>query len=130
MIVVIDTNIIVSALLSEDGKAFKFFSQVLDGKYDVVISKEIINEYSEVLTREKFGFPRKYVQYILDWFDENAIMIDIKKSDIMMIDEKDRIFYDVAKAYNAKLVTGNIKHFPVDEIVTSLKEIVDLREIL
>lgn len=56
MTLIIDTNIIVSALLSPDGKAFQLLSEVLDGKYTVLISREVYEEYDEVLHREKFGF--------------------------------------------------------------------------
>lgn len=37
--------------------------------------------------------------------------------------QKDRIFYDIAKCCKARLVTGNNKHYPVDELVTSLWEL-------
>ena len=40
-----------------------------------------------------------------------------------MKDEKDRVFYDLAKSCRARLVTGNIKHYPVDELVTALWEL-------
>lgn len=42
--------------LSPDGKAFQLLSEVLDGKYTVLISREVYEEYDEVLHREKFGF--------------------------------------------------------------------------
>ena len=40
-----------------------------------------------------------------------------------MPDEKDRIFYDMAKSCKARLITGNFKHYPVDEYVTALWEL-------
>lgn len=50
MRLVIDTNIIVSALLSPDGTAFRFLSDVLDNKYEVIINEEIFREYDDVCT--------------------------------------------------------------------------------
>lgn len=44
MRLVLDTNILVSALLSPDGSAFLFLADVPDGKYIVFISKEIYAE--------------------------------------------------------------------------------------
>lgn len=122
MRLVIDTNIIVSALLSPDGTAFWFLSEVLDKKYEVIINKEIYKEYDDVLHRERFGFDEEVVSYILDWFRDNAIWIEVTKSQDPMPDEKDRVFYDAAKCTKSKLVTGNNRHYPVDELVTSLWE--------
>ncbi|MCM1126230.1 MAG: hypothetical protein NC429_07125 [Lachnospiraceae bacterium] len=44
------------------------------------------------------------------------------KSDILIPDEKDRMFYDIAKCCHARLITGNNKYYPIDELVTSLWE--------
>ena len=125
MQLVIDTNIIVSALLSADSNAFKVLSDALDGKYTVLISEEIFQEYQDVLHREKFGFDEEIISFLLEWFKENAIWIEISKSNIPMKDEKDRVFYDLANSCKARLVTGNIKHYPVDELVTALWELIE-----
>lgn len=123
MRLVIDTNIIVSALLSEESKAFQLLSDVLDGKYIVLISEEIFKEYENVLSRDKFGFDSDIINFLLNWFRENAVWVEVLESDAPMKDEKDRVFYDLAKSCKARLVTGNIKHYPVDELVTALWEL-------
>lgn len=123
MRLVIDTNIIVSALLSADGAAFRVLSDVLEGKYTVIISREIFEEYDDVLHRDKFSFDEDIIQFLLNWFKENAVWIETEKSDIPIKDEKDRVFYDVAKCCKARLLTGNNRHYPVDELVTSLWEL-------
>lgn len=123
MRIVVDTNIIVSALLSVEGTAFRILSDVMDGRYEVFVSKEIYDEYDDVLHRDKFGFDEETIKFILEWFRENAIWIETNKSNIPMPDEKDRVFYDVARCCKAKLLTGNTKHYPVDELVTSLWEL-------
>lgn len=123
MRIVVDTNIIVSALLSEDGTAFQVLTDVMDGRYEVIVSVEIYNEYDDVLHRDRFGFEKETIEFILEWFRENAVWVEVNKSSIPMPDEKDRIFYDVARCCQAKLLTGNNKHYPVDEFVTSLWEL-------
>jgi len=40
-------------------------------------------------------------------------------SDFPMIDESDRKFYDLHKAANAILITGNAKHFPKEDLIMS-----------
>lgn len=123
MRLVVDTNIIVSALLSSESKAFQLLSDVLDGKYIVLISEEIFKEYEDVLSRDKFGFDSDIINFLLSWFRENAVWVEVSESDTPMKDEKDRVFYDLAKSCKARLVTGNIKHYPVDELVTALWEL-------
>lgn len=123
MRLVVDTNIIVSALLSSESKAFQLLSDVLDGKYIVLISEEIFKEYEDVLSRDKFGFDSDIINFLLSWFRENAVWIEVSESDTPMKDKKDRVFYDLAKSCKARLVTGNIKHYPVDELVTALWEL-------
>lgn len=123
MRLVVDTNIIVSALLSSESKAFHLLSDVLDGKYIVLISEEIFKEYEDVLSRDKFGFDSDIINFLLNWFRENAVWVEVLESDAPMKDEKDRVFYDLAKSCKARLVTGNIKHYPVDELVTALWEL-------
>lgn len=76
-----------------------------------------------MLHREKFCFDEDIITFLLTWFKQNAVWIEVIKSDIPMKDEKDRIFYDVARTCKARLVTGNLKHYPVDELVTALWEI-------
>lgn len=120
MNLIIDTNIIVSALLSPDGRVFQLLTEVLDGKYTVFISEEVYEEYDEVLHRENFVFEEEIISYILEWFRNNAIWVEVTRSNVFVPDEKDRIFYDIAKCCKARLVTGNHKHYPVDELVTSL----------
>ena len=122
MRLVIDTNILVSALLSPDGTAFRLLSDVFDNKHEVIINEEIFREYDDVLHRERFGFDEEVISFILDWFRNNAIWIEVTESQIPMLDEKDSVFYDVAKCTKSKLVTGNNRHYPVDELVTSLWE--------
>ena len=99
-----------------------FYLNVLDNKHEVIINREIFMEYDDVLHRERFGFDEEVISYILDWFRDNAIWIEVTKSQIPMPDEKDRVFYDAAKCTESKLVTGNNRHYPVDELVTSLWE--------
>lgn len=121
--VVIDTNIIVSSLWNQ-GKAYDFMLNVIEGKYEVFVSDTIIEEYTDVLFRPKFHFDTDDIIYILEWFDKNAIKVSHKKSDVEMVDEKDRVLYDLAKILGAKLITGNLKHYPVDELVTPLNKII------
>lgn len=120
---VIDTNILVAALKSPTGKAYRLLDDVLNEKYDIICSEEIFHEYDEVLHREEFGFEELYVNYILLWFRGHADFVTPLPSTESMIDPDDRIFFDTAKVRNAKLVTFNLKHYPVHELRTSISEL-------
>lgn len=126
MQVVIDTNIIVSALLNPKGACYIFLDRVLAGAYDIVASEAIIAEYNEVLRRSQFGIDEEDVDYLVEWFYSNALMVEVSEKDYLedsMIDEKDIPFYIVAKATKSRLVTGNIKHYPIEEMRTMIWEL-------
>jgi predicted nucleic acid-binding protein len=89
-----------------------------------VYCENIIKEYVSVLNRPRFGFPSKIVNGMLDLFDLYGITVEPTKSTFPMADESDRIFYDVAIAAAATLITGNGKHFPADPQVMSPAEFV------
>lgn len=54
---VIDTNVIVSALLKWDSVPGKVLQAVFEGNVIPVYNEDILNEYRLVLNREKFHFP-------------------------------------------------------------------------
>lgn len=127
MLVVLDTNIIVSAIKTPNGKAYSLLEQVLSGKYKLCISSDIMSEYKDVLYRDRLNLDKYLVSYLLSWIVIHGIWIEPLPSEqrkVFMQDESDRKFFDVAKCLHAKLVTGNFKHYPVDELITSLDELI------
>ena len=50
---VIDTNIVISAALSDEGKPAQIMKMVSDGECQLYCNTQIISEYTEVLSREK-----------------------------------------------------------------------------
>ena len=91
----------------------------------VIITMKILEEYNEVLRRKKFHFSEKVVKTVVDWFVRNATFIEVEETNYTneVLDEKDRIFYAAAKCTKSRLVTGNVKHYPVEEMITMLWEI-------
>ena len=65
---VIDTNILISALLTshEDAATVQILKMLLNGHIIPVISEKIIQEYEDVLKRKKFGFPEDSVNALLE----------------------------------------------------------------
>ena len=116
--VVIDTNVIVSALLARDHKRsvpFSILEAVFLGKITPVLTKDIMAEYVSVLNRDKFGFNKELVKTVLTELENQAVMVNPTKTQKEMPDPKDVCFYETAAIYEnigVFIVTGNMKHFP------------------
>lgn len=129
---VLDTNVLVSALLgaSRMSNPTKVLKAVTDNKIVPIYNDEIINEYQEVLTRDKFPFSKELIDSVIKVFATNGIFLDrTKASDEIFPDEKDIVFYEVSLSKEGSyLVTGNLKHFPQKSFVISPAEMVALLE--
>ncbi|MCM1246604.1 MAG: putative toxin-antitoxin system toxin component, PIN family [Roseburia sp.] len=130
--VVIDTNVLVSAMLKWDSVPGRVLRYVFDGELIPVFNEEILKEYREVLLRKKFHFPEEAVNTVLESLQERGISIDAEKIDIVLPDRKDIVFYEVVmekrKKDSAYLVTGNSKHFPKEPFVVTPREMVGILE--
>ncbi len=128
--VVIDTNVLVSALLTERGAEAAVLALVYTGKALWCASEPIINEYRQVLSRPKFASLRpERVQRLLSALSRAIVLMPIaaiKESP----DEPDNRFLECAEAAEAQyLVTGNKRHFPrrwKKTIVLNARELLDL----
>jgi putative PIN family toxin of toxin-antitoxin system len=126
---VIDTNVIVSAYITKNLEAAtsKVWEAVLQCKLTPIYNDEILSEYSEVLHREKFGIPEHLIKWALDTIVSNGVRGERILSDEFFPDPKDVVFYEVALSKeDAYLVTGNIKHFPMNPIVVTPAEMLEI----
>ena len=124
--IVIDTNVVVSALLTQNGNAAKIIDMIFTEHFEPVYNDKILSEYSEVIARARFGFGIEDQNRVIVGIREYGVSIDPTHSSDVFADESDRIFYDTAKAANALLVTGNVRHFPDETCIVSLAECVRL----
>ena len=115
--VVIDTNVIVSAALSSNGASYGVVSLFADAEIEIYYSKEILEEYREVLAREHLRIPEDVQKAYLNEIETHGKLVNPAVSKIHMPDEDDRPFYDTAKEVNAIVVTQNIKDFPKDPTI-------------
>lgn len=126
---VLDTNVLVSALLSKSSESTvsRLVDFVIKGKIIPMYSSEIIIEYKEVLSRDKFRFPRALQDALIQYIITQGIDSERVHFDEIMPDEDDRVFYEVTLSReDAFLVTGNLKHFPVSPIVVSPAEMLEM----
>ena len=123
MNIVLDTNVLVSALWSADSKPAMIVNAVLCRKFTLCYDYRILNEYYNVLRRPKFDFTEWEVQNLLGTITANGISVTASPlPDIVFTDETDKKFFEVAKFCFAPLITGNIKHFPQDDCVLTVAE--------
>ena len=127
--VVIDTNILVSALWSDNGNASTIIKMISDGIIPF-FNDSIFEEYTEVLNRPKFTFSAHKRESLLVKMKEHGETVTPEKSDIPISDETDRIFYDTAMASGATLITGNRKDYPDEPFIMTPAEFLRKMDII
>ena len=127
---VIDTNVVVSSMLKHDSIPGKIIDLVMMGVIKPLINNEILVEYKEVLTRNKFGLSISDVDDLLNEITRTGIVLTREKTIEKFIDENDIVFYEIVMSArnvtNAYLITGNLKHYPVKSYVVTPKEMIDI----
>jgi putative PIN family toxin of toxin-antitoxin system len=126
--VVLDTNIVVSALLNPRGLESLVLELILTGQLGLCLSGAIVAEYRDVLSRAKLRLDAVGVKRLLRQSEDLAIIV--LPSQVLGIspDESDNRFLECAEAAQADyLVTGNKRHFPA---VWGGTRVVNSRELL
>ena len=127
---VIDTNVIVSALLKAESCPGKVLEYVKTGIIVPIINDELTKEYLEVLTREKFGLEEELINSTIFTIKANGLYTDIIESDEIFKDKDDVVFYEVLlssrRTNPSYLVTGNLKDFPIRPFIVTPHEMIDI----
>jgi len=130
MKVVIDTNVIVSAVLSLKGNPAEIMKLFDIGKIQLIYTVDIIAEYKRVLGYKKLNIAERTQLDLIGYLQSRGtLIIEPPTSIIPLSDESDRKFYDTAKASESILITGNLKHYPRELFVMNpadfLEQILD-----
>lgn len=127
---VIDTNVLVSALIAtkKESHPLTVLANVFAGTITPLFNDEIISEYRDVLSREKFHLDPADIEDAINAFLRYGL--NLERTEVngeVFPDPKDVVFYEVkmSKEY-AYLVTGNMKHFPKNPLVVTPAEMVDI----
>ncbi|MBI5482772.1 MAG: putative toxin-antitoxin system toxin component, PIN family [Deltaproteobacteria bacterium] len=112
MIVVLDTNVVVSAFMNPAGRPAMVLRLAATGTLRVAHDPRIMREYREVLARPWFGFPSTAVEILLDEITHQGVAVSAPPLNVTLPDPDDQPFLEVATAAGAALVTGNRRHFP------------------
>ena len=128
--VVIDTNVLVSAVLKSHSVPGSIVELAFDGPIIPILNEAIEKEYREVLSRPKFHLPEDLIEGIMSTFHKRAIYVDAEHLDVELPDPKDLVFYEVVmeerKEEEAYLVTGNIRHFTNRPFIVTPREMLDI----
>ena len=130
--VVIDTNVLVSALLSshEDAATVQVLKTMLTGDIIPVYSDEILTEYNEVLRRKKFHFSQALIVNLIETIIKFGLCLKPTSTGELIPDIKDLPFYEVVMEIcnenDAYLVTGNIKHFPERPYIVTARQFLEI----
>lgn len=126
---VIDTNVVVSGMLA-DGFPRRVLELIMTDNVIPVFDERVLNEYLEVLSREKFRFSKDDVIEMIWLIAGKGIFIkSVDKAIIQLNDRKDIPFFEVKESsgdLDTYLVTGNLKHFPESASTVSPKEMMNI----
>ena len=113
MRIVLDTNILVSGLLSPYGASADIVRMIASGEIWICYDTRIIFEYKEVLLREKFCFLEEHVEALIGQIEKAGHFTTTRPLTKSLPDFDDEMFLEVAIYAKADcLVTGNLKHYP------------------
>ena len=126
---VIDTNVLVSAMISSAGNEALVVLAINQGLVVPCFSREILKEYSDVLLRQRFAFPADEVDALLDLLGRSGNLLSPAPVARISPDPDDDKFIACALAGKADfLVTGNKRHFP--QVGSSSARVVNAAELL
>jgi len=136
MKVVIDTNVLLSSL-SHSSEKRPIFDGIIEGKYTLAVSNEIIEEYGEVIARKtSFEISENVIKLLLNFDNVEKTNIFFKWNFIHK-DPDDNKFVDCAISAGVKYVVSDDKHFrilkkiafPYVEIITADAFLGELKEL-
>jgi putative PIN family toxin of toxin-antitoxin system len=117
--IILDTNVLVSALIQKSYPYLIFFSGVLENKYEVCISDALMKEYLEVINRPKFSKYPDFLnkaEFVIAQIESFALRFDPKIEFDVIVDSADNRLLELAFEAKADfLITGNTSDFTMVE---------------
>ncbi|MDR1893874.1 MAG: putative toxin-antitoxin system toxin component, PIN family, partial [Spirochaetales bacterium] len=127
MKIVLDTNVLVSALLNSYGVPAQILGFVLNGTIKIVYDNRILEEYKDVLNRKKLNINSELINFIIDFINNEGEYKIAEPQSIKLKDEDDQMFYEVYRSGEIDyLITGNIKDFPKEKNIVTPREYIEL----
>ena len=110
---VIDTNVLVSALIKPSGPPGQIIAAMRRGELLPIISHTVFAEYAQMLARPRFGFAHEAIRSVLDLIEQIAPMLEPPPINLAGLpDPTDAPFIALARYALCPVITGNARHFP------------------
>ena len=124
---VLDTNILVSAAIAR-GNEFELLELAKKGRYELILSTGILEEFEGVVSQERFGFTKNIREEIINNVIKIAKIVDPKgKIDAIKEDPDDNKIIECALEGKADYIISGDKHllklgkFQGIEVITTTK---------
>jgi putative PIN family toxin of toxin-antitoxin system len=111
--VVLDTNVLVSSLLSATSSPAKILDRILENEIQVIYDDRILGEYEEVLSRPELHIAPPRMTAVIAALELNGRYVESEPlSAEGYTDPDDMMFVEAFRASHADaLVTGNLRHY-------------------
>ncbi|MDD5370549.1 MAG: putative toxin-antitoxin system toxin component, PIN family [Anaerolineaceae bacterium] len=113
MVVVLDTNVVVSGLMSETSKPGKIIDLALENRFQVAYDDRILSEYEDVLARPELRIRPARARAVIAHIELTGQQVDSGTLPLECFQDPDDLpFAEVFITAKAQaLVTGNLRHF-------------------
>lgn len=112
MRIVLDTNVLISGIITPFGNAARILDMIVLGEIQALYDDRIREEYREVLHRAKFAFEKNVIDDFLALIESEGFNITAAPINEEFIDKDDIPFVETAITGLADvLITGNKRHF-------------------
>jgi len=114
MLIVLDTNVLVSGLLNEYGNPGKLLDLILANVITVAYDDRIINEYEKVLARPELHIETRLIQTVITAIELNGLPVEPAQAPERLIDDPGDVpFIETGLSCPGldAIVTGNMRHF-------------------
>ena len=130
---VFDTNVLVASLLTKraESATARVVDAIANGRIVPLYSEDILSEYDDVLHRAKFGFSEPRIRALLHMIRQFGMAVEPAPTGEVLVDMDDLVFYEVVMARredDARLITGNLWHFPPRDFIVTPAEMMALIE--
>ena len=126
MKVVLDTNVLISGLINPNGMPAKIINLLINQKMILFYDNRILEEYEDVLHRDKFKFTDDIINPLLNFIKSEGQFVAADPLSTVFKDENDKMFLEVAESAHADYtITGNKNHFPKINCIVTPKEFID-----
>ena len=112
MRVVLDTNVIVSAVLTANGVCAQILDMLTDGVFGIYVDDRILVEYDSVLSRPQLHLVPDDAAEVMEWIRSVAEPVGAVPLLAELPDRGDKPFLEVSASAGAILITGNTRHYP------------------